>query len=65
MLTTNSIYQTQELLSRPYYISVDLSKYVALLIDNLNHDISISSLLDPTDRINNVVNLYKKEHNQL
>ncbi len=65
VLTTNSIYQTQELLSRPYYISVDLSKYVALLIDNLNHDISISSLLDPTDRINNVVNLYKKEHNQL
>ena len=52
ILTTNLIYQTPELLARPYYTSVDMSKYIALLIDSLNHDISISDLLNPTDRIN-------------
>ena len=53
VLTTNVIYQTPDLLSRPYYINVDLSKYIALVIDTLNHDGSISDLLNPSDRINN------------
>ena len=53
VMTTNLVYQPQELLSRDYYISVDMSKYVALLIDTLNHDGSISDLLNPSDRINN------------
>ena len=43
ILTTNLIYQTPELLSRPYYINCDMSKYIALVIDTLNHDASISS----------------------
>ena len=60
ILTTNLIYQTPELLSRPYYINCDMSKYVALLIDTLNHDGSISGLLDPFDRIQAVVEAYKK-----
>ena len=64
VLTTNLVYQTPELLSRDYYVSVDMSKYIALLIDTLNHDASISHLLNPTERINKVVNAYKKEHNQ-
>ena len=51
ILTTNLIYQTPELLSRPYYITCDMSKYIALLIDTLNHDASISDLLDPYERI--------------
>lgn len=51
ILTTNLIYQTPELLSRPYYINCDLSKYIALLIDTLNHDGSISSILSPNERI--------------
>lgn len=51
VMTTNLVYQPQELLSRDYYISVDMSKYVALLIDTLNHNGSISELLDPTERI--------------
>ena len=62
VFTTNSIYQNPELLKRDYYCSVELNKYVALLVDSLNHDLSISSLLDPTDRINRVVGNYKKEH---
>ncbi len=51
IVTTNLIYQSEELLSRPYYISADMSKYIALLIDTLNHDGSISDLLTPTERI--------------
>ena len=60
ILTTNLIYQTPELLSRPYYINCDMSKYIALVIDTLNHDASISSILDPSERIQNVVAKYKK-----
>lgn len=59
VLTTNLIYQTPELLSKPYYINVDMSKYVALIIDNLNHDASLSGLLNPTGRINRLVDRYK------
>ena len=60
ILTTNLIYQTPELLSRPYYINCDMSKYVALMIDTLNHDSSINSILNPADRIQNVVEMYKR-----
>ena len=59
ILTTNLIYQTDELLSKPYYINVDMSKYIALLVDHINHDISISELLDPVGRINKVLNAYR------
>lgn len=60
VLTTNLVYQPEELLSRPYYINVDMSKYIALLIDHINHDISISDLLDPVGRINRLLNHYRK-----
>ena len=59
ILTTNLIYQTSELLSKPYYINCDLSKYIALIIDTLNHDGSISSILSPNERIQNVVKKYR------
>ena len=59
VLTTNLVYQPEELLAKPYYINVDMSKYIALLIDTLNHDSSISKLLNPTERIQNLLN----EHN--
>lgn len=58
ILTTNLIYQKPELLEKPYYINVDMSKYVALIIDTLNHDQSVSYLLDPVDRINVFVENY-------
>ena len=51
VVTTNLIYQPEELLSREWYISADMSKYIALLIDALNHDASISEYLSPTERI--------------
>ena len=60
ILTTNLIYQTPELLERPYYISCEMSKYIALMIDPLNHDGSISSILNPNERIQNVLEKYKR-----
>ena len=65
VLTTNLIYQTPELLSRPYYINCDMSKYVALMIDTLNHDGSISDILASSERIQVCVEEYKKAHGQL
>ena len=60
ILTTNLIYQTPELLSRPYYINCDMSKYITLMIDTLNHDGSISSILNPSERIQHVVEKYRR-----
>ena len=59
ILTTNLVYQTPELLSKPYYVSCDMSKYIALIIDTLNHDASISELLNPLARIHKLVDEYK------
>ncbi|MGI6018017.1 MAG: ribose-phosphate pyrophosphokinase [Marvinbryantia sp.] len=60
LLTTNLVYQSPELLSKSYYTSCDLSKYLALIIDTLNHDGSISSLLNPLDRINSFLERVNK-----
>ena len=57
LMTTNLVYQPEELLQREYYINVDMSKYIALLIDTLNHDASISEYLNPTERIERILNL--------
>ena len=62
VLTTNLIYQTPELLEKEYYINCDMSKYIAYIIDTLNHDISISDLLDPNDRIQAAISEYKENH---
>ena len=59
ILTTNLIYQTPELLSKPYYINCDMSKYIALIIDTLNHDGSLSSILSPNERIQHIVEKYR------
>lgn len=52
VFTTNLIYGTPELLSKDWYIRVDMSKYLSYIIDTLNHDTSISDLLDPQEKIN-------------
>lgn len=59
IFTTNLIYQKPELLSKKWYRSVDLSKQIALLIDRINHDESISSLLDNTEKINKLLSAYR------
>ena len=62
LLTTNLVYQSPELLEKPYYISCDMSKYIALIIDTLNHDTSVSHLLNPVDRIKRCVTNYMSQH---
>lgn len=59
VFTTNLIYNPPELLKKEWYSNVNMSKYIAYLVDNLNYDNSISSLLNPVDRINN----FLKKHN--
>lgn len=61
ILATNLIYQSPSLLSKPYYINCDMSKYIALLIDTLNHDGSINTLLNPSERIQNVLQKYREQ----
>ncbi len=55
LLTTNSIYQSPELFEREYYVSVDVSEYIALIIDSINHDHSISKILNPSEHIRALV----------
>ncbi len=55
VFTTNLNYRPQELIDRPWYQEVDMSKYIAYLIDTLNTDDSISDLLDPVHRINKLL----------
>lgn len=64
LLTTNLIYQAPELVSKPYYISCDMSKYIALIIDTLNHDMSVSHLLNPVDRIKRCVSNYMAQYDK-
>ncbi|MBR6451364.1 MAG: ribose-phosphate pyrophosphokinase [Lachnospiraceae bacterium] len=64
ILTTNLVYQSPELLQKPYYINCDMSKYIAYIIDTLNHDISISDLLNPSDRIRQLVEDYKQHQSE-
>ncbi len=51
VFTTNLIYRSNDLLNRKWFTEVDLSKYIAYIMDNLNHDLSVSKLLNPSDRI--------------
>lgn len=55
VFTTNGVYQTPELLARDWYQSVELSKYMAYFLDTLNHDMSVSSLLDSSDKIEKIL----------
>ncbi len=61
VLTTNLTYQRSDLLEKPYYINVDMSKYISLIIDTLNHDSSISHLLSPVERIHKLLDSYNSE----
>ncbi len=62
IFTTNLVYRTPELLSMPWYVEVNMCKYVSYIIDTLNHDGSISTLLDPVNRIHALVDKHKAEN---
>jgi ribose-phosphate pyrophosphokinase len=55
IFTTNLTYRSNELINAPWYCQVDMSKYIALIINTLNYDKTISSLIDPIDRINKIL----------
>ena len=60
VITTNLTYQDPELFKHDWYESADLSKYIATLIDHLNHNASISNLLDQSERIQSRIQEYKE-----
>lgn len=51
VITTNLTYLPAELYEKPYFVKADMSKFLALIIDSLNHDITIGSVMNPTDKI--------------
>lgn len=58
VVTTNLTFQSKELLSRPYYIEADMSKFLAMIIDSLNHDIGIGYVMSPTEKIQELLSWY-------
>ncbi|MCM1528670.1 MAG: ribose-phosphate pyrophosphokinase [Alistipes sp.] len=58
VLGTNLTYRSPELLSRPWFHEVDVSKYIAYFIEAINHDVSISKILDPHAKIENLLKSY-------
>lgn len=61
VFTTNLIHCPEELLSKPYYTNVDISKYIALIIHTINHDSSVDGILNSTNRIKEMVKQYKEQ----
>ena len=64
MFTTNLVYQNPGLADREWYCSVEMAKYMSLLIDTLNYDETISGLLDPATKIHNIVSKFEEEKNK-
>ena len=63
VFTTNLIYRMPELFEREWYCEVDMSKYISILIDTLNHDETISNLLVPAQRIEKLLEKLNEEKN--
>ena len=59
IFTTNLVYRRPELSSREWYVEVNMCKYVSYIIDTLNHDYTLSELLNPVKRIHNLVDKHK------
>ena len=62
VITTNLNYRPPELLTKPYYLEADMSKFLASIIDFLNHDLSMEHVITPTERIQRIIELYAKDH---
>ncbi|MDD3415132.1 MAG: ribose-phosphate pyrophosphokinase [Lachnospiraceae bacterium] len=58
VITTNLNYRNPELLTKPYYIEADMSKFLASIIDFLNHDISMQAVMTPTEKIRDILKKY-------
>lgn len=61
IITTNLCYRPPELLEKPYYLEADMSKFLASIIDSINHDISTEEISTPTKRIHRAIRYYKSK----
>ena len=55
LITTNLTYLPPQLHDKPYFIKADMSKFLALIIDSMNHSTSISAVMNPTDKIHDLL----------
>ena len=61
VLSTNLVYRRPELADREWFVEVDMSKYVSYIVETLNHDTTISELLDPVSKINALMEKHKAD----
>ena len=61
IFTTNLVYQSPEILARPYYFSVSMNRYIAAIIDTMNRGGSLEKLIKPAARVRDMISLYQKE----
>lgn len=61
VITTNLTYLPPAFYEREYFTVADMSKFIALIIDSMNHDVSISSVLSPTDRLHALLERHRKD----
>lgn len=64
IITTNLTYHTPELATRPYYIEANMSKFLASIIDFLNHDVALSSVHTPTEKIKKILSQYNSREEE-
>lgn len=58
VITTNLNYKNPDILTRPYYLEADMSKYLASIMDILNHDLSVEKVRSTTEKINQLLRRY-------
>ena len=61
VVTTNLTYLPPVLYEKPYFVKADMSKFLALIIDSLNHDVTIGSVMNPTDKIHALLEKHKRD----
>ena len=64
VISTNLTYRTPELKASPWFVEADMSKYISYIIATLNHDRSLSKLLNPYDRIHGLLDRYNKQQTE-
>ncbi len=65
IITTNLTYTPPEVLQRPYYLQADMSKFIASIIDFMNHDSSLTNALTPTEKIHKILSLYNERNENI
>ena len=59
VITTNLCYRPSELMTKPYYLEADMNKFLASIIDFMNHDLSMENVSTPTEKIQKILSMYK------